>query len=69
MALAPHLSLYVVVLVFIMACIGCPLVGSTWLLLFVGGLCVVGGIGCGEGCGLWGNYVGIVLGLCQGFLD
>ena len=58
MALAPHLSLYVVILVFIMACICFPLVGFSWLLVFVGGLCVVGGIGCGGGLWAMGELCG-----------
>ena len=44
MVLAPHLSLYVVVLVFIMDFIGFALVGSIGLLMLVGGLWVVGGL-------------------------
>ena len=55
MAFAPHLSLYVVVLAFIMACIGFPFVGSTWLLVFMGG------VGVGTSCGGW---LWIVGGLC-----
>ena len=63
MALAPHLSLYIMVLVFIMACIGLQLAGSTccgglmitWLLVFVIGLLI--GTCCGGG--LW-----VVGGLC-----
>ena len=49
MAFASHLSLYDVVLVFIMACIGFPLVRSTWLLVFMGGVSV----GTCWGGGLW----------------
>ena len=52
------LSLYVLVLVFIMACIGFPLVGSTWLLVFVGGLCIVGGICYGRGLWVVGELCG-----------
>ena len=51
MAFASHLSLYDVVLVFIMACIGFPLVRSTWLLVFMGGVSV-------GTC--WGGGVGLV---------
>ena len=46
------------ILVFVMACIGFLLVGSTWVLVFVGGLCVVGGIGCGGGLWAMGELCG-----------
>jgi hypothetical protein len=67
MALAPHLSLYVVVLVLIMAFMGFPLVRSTfstWLLVFVGGLCVVGGICCGGGLWVVGELCGNSIWAC-----
>ena len=57
------ICLYIVlVLVFIMACIGFLFVGSTWLLVFVGEVCVGT---CWEG-GLWVGCVGIVVGLMLG---
>ena len=66
MALALQLSLYIVVLVFIMVCIGPLLVGSTccggfvttWLLLFIFG--VLMGV-------CWGGRLRVVGGLCGKF--
>ena len=64
MAFAPHLSLYVVVLVFIMAFIGFSFVRSSCLSVFVGGVCVVGGIGCRGGLWVMGGLCGNSIWAC-----
>ena len=65
MVFAPHLSLYVVVLVFIMICTGFPTMGSTWLLLLVDEVCI-GFFVVGLDCGLLVGFVRIVVRLVRG---